>query len=90
MISLSLIQRFQSYHSADGGLSLPFLHSFPGLLPAADLLWRQAQQLAHLFSKEAAVAIVNRSVIIQDLQSRHFITLKEKQDSHIFNFPGNS
>lgn len=68
------------YHSVDGGLSLPFLQGFPGLLPAADLLWRQAQQPAHLFPEEVAVAIINRPVISQDLHSRHLIALKGEQD----------
>ena len=67
-----------AYHGVDGGLSLPFLQGFLGLLPAADLLWRQAQQPAHLLPEEATVAIVNRPVVREDLHSRHLVALQRK------------
>ena len=69
-----------SYHSADGGLSLPFLQSFPGFLPAADLLWRQAQQPADLLPEEAAVAVVDGPIVGHDGHAWHLIALWRQQD----------
>lgn len=51
-----------SYHGVDGGLPLALLQSFSCLLPAADLLWRQAQQPAHLLPEEVTVPIINRPI----------------------------
>lgn len=77
-------RRQQSYHSVDSGIPLSLLQGFSGLLPAADLLWCQAQQPAHFLPEEATVAIVNRSIVSQDFHSRHFIALQEKRDCVTF------
>lgn len=75
-----LLQRWQlAHHSVDGDVPLPSLLGFPGLLPAANLLGRQAQQPAHLLSEEDAISIVNGPVVGQYFQARNLVALKEKQ-----------
>lgn len=66
----------QSYHSTDCALSLPLLQGLPGLLAAANPLWSQTQQPAHLLPEEAAISVVNRPIVGQDLHSRHLIALR--------------
>ena len=65
----------QSYHSADS-LSFPLLQGLPGLLSTADPLWGEAQQTTHVLSEEAAVAVVDRPVVCQDLYTWNFIALR--------------
>lgn len=69
-----------TYHGVHGDFSLPLLQGFSGLLPAANLLWRQAQQPAHLLPEEVTVSIINGPIVSQYLHSRHLIALEGKRD----------
>lgn len=69
-----------TYHGVHGDFSLPLLQGFSGLLPAADLLRRQAQQPAHLLPEEVTVSIINGPTVSQYLHSRHLVALKGKRD----------
>lgn len=75
------IRRVQlTYHCVHGDFSLPLLQGFSGLLPAADLFWRQAQQPAHLLPEEVTVSIINGPIVSQYLHSRHLVALEGKRD----------
>ena len=63
-----------AYHRVNG-LPFPFLQGFPGLLSAPNPLRAQAQQPTHVGPEEASVAIVDRSIIGQDLHPRNLIAL---------------
>lgn len=83
--SVELIKWWQrSYHGVDGGFSFTFLQSFSRLLPAADLLWRQAQQPTHLLPEEVSVPIINRPIVCQYLHSRDLVALRGKHNCLIF------
>lgn len=76
--------RRRSYHGVDGGFPFTFLQSFSRLLPAADLLWRQAQQPTHLLPEEVSVPIINRPIVCQYLHSRDLVALRAKHNCLIF------
>lgn len=71
-----------SYHSADRGLSLSFLQSFPGLFPTADLFGRQTQHPAHFLPEEAAIAVVDGPIVCQDFHPRQFIALDKEKNKN--------